>query len=463
MKKLEFPIVAIIGRKNTGKSTLFNKIITEPKSLVSDIPGTTRDIQTALTSWRGKTFNLVDTGGLDVRHYDEIEERVKLQAEKVIRKARVSLFVVDVRTGLLPQDRLLARQLLPGKKNIIFVANKADSVAARLAVEDKEWLKLGLGAPRPVSALTGIGVGDLLDEIVERLEKSKKNSAEPLLKIAVIGKPNVGKSSLLNAILGEERFITSPRPHTTREPVDTLIYYLPRRPDALESEKPLEPEVKIPILLVDTAGIRRRARVLPGIESIGVRRSIEAVKRANVVIFILDLSEPIGAQDKQLAALLAEERKAVVILGNKWDLVKLKMRNEKVKIDKEYKNLVYRYVPALDFAPVIFTSALEKKNTHKVIDAALEVHKKGQIELAEKELLEFWEKIKKIPVVGGGVKHPRVYSFKQTGKNPPTFHLAVREREPLNPAYLRFLEKRMREWYDLEGVPITIMSKNIKK
>lgn len=454
---MKLSIVAIIGRTNVGKSTLFNRILEEPKALVSEIPGTTRDIQTAATTWRGKTFLLVDTGGLDIDPSNEIETKVKLQAEKIIKKARLVIFVVDVRVGLMPQDRKLAREILRSKKSVIFVTNKSDSATLRLSSADKEWLRLSLGQPLPVSATTGMGVGDLLDEIVNRLGTPAAEKIKPAIKIAIIGKPNVGKSSLLNAILGEERFITSSLPHTTREPVDTLIIY---SKDA---------ETKIPILLVDTAGIRRRARVSPGLEQAGVSRSLEAVRRADVVLFVLNLGEPFGVQDKHLAGILEEQQKGVIILGNKWDLVKKSEpptggRNPKSEtLDKTYKNLIYRFLPMLNFAPVIFTSALERKNVHKILNAALDVHRKMYLEFDEKELLKFWEKMSQASMPGGGIRHPQLYSFKQTWKNPPRFHIALRERTPLNPAYLRFLEKKLREWYDLEGIPIQVLSKNIKK
>lgn len=461
LNNMKLPIVAIIGRTNVGKSTLLNRILEEPKALVSPLPGTTRDAQEAATTWRGKTFLLVDTGGLDVKPTNEIETKVSGQALKILKKARLVIFVVDVRTGLMPQDKELARNLLRDKKPMILAANKADSVSLRLNANDEEWLRLGLGSPLPISAATGIGVGDLLDEIVNRLRITAVEVAKPALKIAIIGKPNVGKSSLLNAILGEERFITSSLPHTTREPVDTLIVYSK------------DPETKVPILLVDTAGIRRRARISPGIEQAGVSRSLEAVRRADMVIFVLDLSEPLTVQDKHLAGLLAEQKKGVIILGNKWDIInaKFKMQNANFEnaakrhesLDKTHKNLIYRFLPMLNFAPVIFTSALERKNVHKILEATLEVYKKMRQEFDEKELLAFWEKTSQISMPGQGVRHPRLYSFKQTGTNPPRFHIAVRESVPLNPAYLHFLEKKLREWYDLEGVPIQVLSKNIKK
>ncbi len=470
-------IIAIVGRTNVGKSTLFNRIIEESKALVSEIPGTTRDIQTAATTWRGETFLLVDTGGLDTGPTDEIKTKVRLQAEKIIKRARLIIFVVDTRTGLLPQDKELARDLLRAKKPLIFVANKADSAKLRLIGLEKEWLGLGLGSPMPISAVTGIGVGDLLDNVFDKLQKTGAEKIKPAVKIAIIGKPNVGKSSLLNAIVGEERFITSSKPHTTREPVDTLIFYSPRRAPSTEVKtSPLDKEMvgeKIPILLVDTAGIRKRARVTPGLEQAGVSRSLEAVRRADIVLLVLDLSEPVGTQDKHLAGLLAEKQKGVIILGNKWDLVSAKFKNQNAKpkyaarrhesLDKTYKNLIYKNLPMLNYAPVIFTSALERKNVHKILEAALTVYGRMRLEFDEKELLKFWEKLASTPIAGGGVRHPRLYSFKQTWKNPPRFHIAVRERAPLNPAYLRFLEKKMREWYDLEGVPIQVLSKNIKR
>ena len=296
-----------MGRVNVGKSTLFNKILEQNKAIVSPIAGTTRTRNIGAASWRGKNFTLIDTGGLTFSDEIPLEKEIIAQTEAAIKEAHLIIFVVDAQAGLLPQERELAKRLLKdprqgeaGKSKIIFVANKADNERLRLGVHEAEWRKLGLGEPFPVSAANGANVGNLLDEVFKRLEKARPRlggaskrpktlKEQKVIKIAMIGKPNVGKSSLFNDFVGKKEVIVSDMPHTTREPHDTLV--------EVDGQA---------LLFVDTAGIRRKANVSGELEKAGIGKSIDAIKRADIVLLVLDASEPISVQDQQLGGFLRE-------------------------------------------------------------------------------------------------------------------------------------------------------------
>jgi len=306
----ELPTVALVGRVNVGKSSLFNRIVEQRQALVSDIPGTTRTRNVATASWRGKNFRLIDTGGLTFSEDVPLEDDIIKQTEIALQEADLIVFVTDIQAGLLPQERELAKKLLKKSKDkpIILVANKADSITSHTAIYDKEWRTLGLGEPLPVSASNGSNVGDLLDLIYSgfnKLSRRPKKVKEEVvsIKVALMGRPNVGKSSLFNKLIGEERVIVSPMPHTTREPHDTLV--------EVEGQ---------PLLFIDTAGIRRKAKVSGELEKIGIGKSIATINKADIVLLVLDATEPITDQDQQLAGLLREHTRSVIIIVNKWDL-----------------------------------------------------------------------------------------------------------------------------------------------
>jgi len=434
--------VAIIGRQNVGKSTLFNRLIGESKALVSPTPGTTRDRNYGTSEWRGVKYTVVDTGGLDVERKDEIERAIVRQAELAMKEAHLILFVVDLRLGIRPEDRELARALRAKKKVIIVVGNKAERAEVRREAENPAWAAFGFGPPIPVSAATGIGTGDLLDLVVARAEEALRTPALsdlPTTSIAVVGRPNVGKSSFVNALLGEERVIVSDIPHTTREPQDTLLLWNDE-----------------PIVIIDTAGIRKHAKRTPGIEEAGVMRSLRAAERADVVLFFLEAGVPIASQERRIGKILAEAERPVILVINKWDLVREKTPMSTTAAGKK----IYAELPGMDWAPVVFISAKNRERIARVVTVALDAKKQYERRIDDRVLEEFIQNVRR--EARSGIRHPKVLSFKQTGVRPPRFYLAVREKEPLNPAYLGFLERRLRERFGFAGAPIRVFSKGIR-
>lgn len=459
--------VAIIGRQNVGKSTLFNRLIGESKALVSPTPGTTRDRNYGTSEWRGIQYTVVDTGGLDVLRKDEIERAIVRQAELAMKEAHLILFVVDLRLGIRPEDRELARALRAKKKVIIVVGNKAERAEVRREAENPAWAAFGFGPPIPVSAATGIGTGDLLDLVVARAEEALRTPALadlPTTSIAVVGRPNVGKSSFVNALLGEERVIVSDIPHTTREPQDTLFLWnpipSPREPDRDSAGKsrsePRDGAGDEPIVIIDTAGIRKRAKRTPGIEEAGVMRSLRAAERADVVLFFLEAGVPIASQERRIGKILAEAERPVILVINKWDLVRGKTSTSTTAASKK----IYAELPGMDWAPIIFISAKNRERIARVVAAALDAKKQYERRIDDRVLEEFIQNVRR--EARSGIRHPKVLSFKQTGVRPPRFYLAVREKEPLNPAYLGFLERRLRERFGFAGAPIRVFSKGIR-
>lgn len=442
------PIIALIGRTNAGKSTLFNKILAEPRALVSPLAGTTRDRNYGTIVWQNAELIFVDTGGLDVEHRDEIERNVVKQAEIAIAEAHIILFVTDLQTGLLPQEIAIAKKLKKSGKPVIVVGNKADNPSIRNTAWNREWARLGLGPVQPVSAENGIGIGDLLDSIV-KLAGSKDIKLQssldlPAVKIAFLGKPNVGKSSLVNQILGEERVIVSDIPHTTREPHDSLL--------VRDGE---------PFILIDTAGIRKRSRVESGIEHAGVRKSLNMIRRADTVALVLNAAEGTGAQERHLAGLIEDAKKPAIIIVNKWDLIKDK--NEQTM--EEFKAKIFSAMPFLAWAPAVFCSAKTGEKIGQILDYAKEARVQSGRTIDEPLLEKFLRKMVKLhrPTKAMGVKHPYVYSIKQVGVNPPTFMLAIKELAPIHDSYLRFIENRLRETFKFKGVPIKVFAKSFKR
>ncbi|MBI2098891.1 ribosome biogenesis GTPase Der [Candidatus Uhrbacteria bacterium] len=442
------PIIALIGRTNVGKSTLFNRIISESKAITSPIAGTTRDRNYGETIWQNTELVFVDTGGLDVERKSEIEKNVLRQAERAISEAHFILFVVDLQTGLLPQEREIAKKLKASRKPTLLVGNKADNPALRSRAEDKEWMRLNLGKIIPVSAENGAGVGDLLDSISRKLAAEDKKIQSPFdetpIKVAIIGKPNVGKSSLVNKILGEERVIVSDIPHTTREPQDSLLLYNGR-----------------PFTLIDTAGIRKRAKIAPGLEKAGVKKSLAVIHRADAIVLTLDAREGLGTQERHLAGIIEESGKPVVTVVNKWDLV----RDKTAKTMDAYRAKIIRDLPFLSWAPILFTSAKTGERVGEILNLA-RLSKEEAGKMIDEPLLEkFLKKTVREhrPTKAKGVRHPYIYSLKQISSAPPTFMLVIKELAPIHPSYIRFIENRLREKFGFKGTPIKIISKSVKR
>lgn len=430
MAKHKLPRVVLVGRRNVGKSALFNRILEEDRAIVSDIAGTTRDRTEATAQWRDSVFTITDTGGLDVGNDDVIDAEVRRQAEYAIKTADVIIFVADVTTGLGPAERDIVRQFLPHRNRVVFAANKADSPTLHLEAKNPRWQNLGLGQPMGVSAANGTGVGDLLDAVYEHIKGKNKVTAKPIFSLAIVGKPNVGKSSLLNALAREDRAIVSPIAHTTREPQDTMIEW-----DG------------IPIKLIDTAGIRKRAKTSPGIEKMGVIRSIEAIKKSDVVIFVVDPTEGLNVQDKNIARAILEARTGVVIAANKSDML------------EATESSVRRMFPQFNFAKVVPVSALKRRGLATLMRAAVQSSENRKRRIPDEELSELVPLIRPKP----GKSKTGIAPFKlhikhvfQDAIEPPGFAVAVGMRERIPQPLLDRLVKFIRDKYDFEGTPITV-------
>lgn len=439
------PKVAIIGRANVGKSTLFNRLIEQDKALVSSISGTTRDRNVGIVSWRGKKFELTDTGGLDIDEKipEPISQGIVKQAQQAMIDADLVLFVIDLIDGATPVDRDLAKKLIAGgfKEKTIFVGNKAET--AKLKKYDGSIYRLGLGEPMAISASSGSGTGDLLDEILEKLPNKKLKSGEadiakPDIKIALLGRPNVGKSSLLNSILGEDRVIVSDIAHTTREAHDTEFSYKDKK-----------------FLIIDTAGIRRKSKIERGtLEKRSVGKSLDALDDCDVAVLITECNKKIDAQDKKITQAILESGKSVIIAANKWDLIGDKETNT----IKDYENFYRKSFPYLWWAPLIFISAKENLRTHKLLDLAIEIKAAREIKIADSQLDKFLkQKIKQHkPSRGKGLKNPYIYEITQSSTNPPRFVIYVNDPTILHFSYIRFLQNNLREKFKIIGTPIQV-------
>lgn len=445
IKIKELPLTAIIGRTNVGKSTLFNRLIEKSKAIVSPVPGTTRDVLRGEPVWRGKTFALADTAGLDIEGKDELEKNILKQVERAESEAQILVLILDLKAGVLPEDRLLIRKVVSGKKPYLVVANKADNAKIRAEINNPEWRNLPTQKILMVSAKNGAGAGDLLDEIFNTFQTAgielpaAEEKAKPI-NVAIIGKPNVGKSSLLNALLKKEVAVVSATAHTTREPQDIAIDYN-----------------GTPITLIDTAGIRRRARVERGFEKMGVQKSIGTLKRSDIALLILDISQDLGSQDKRLAELISQSNKGLIIVANKVDLVKSE------EWHRTFTQYLHRYLPFLDWAPIIFVSALTSEKVHKIYDKILEVDESRKKIIDPKELETFIKELSRLhkPLKAKGVRHPYIFGIKQTRTEPPTFVIAIKEKTSVHESYLKFLSKKIRERFGFEGVPIIMETKHI--
>lgn len=446
------PAVALVGRVNVGKSTLFNKIIEQDLALVSSIPGTTRTRNVADAVWRGKNFRLIDTGGITFDQSVPLENDIIKQTEIALGEADIIILVTDIQGGLLPQEKELARRLrkLVGKnrKPILLVANKADTAELRLRAHDQEWRKLGLGEPFPVSATNGANLGDLLDALYVIFNKlprrPKKIIALAPIKVSIVGKPNVGKSSLFNKLIGEERVIVNSMPHTTREPHDTLVEY-----------------EKYPILFVDTAGIRRKAKVSGELEKIGIQKSLKTIGRSAIVLFLLDAAEPITDQDQQLGGLLREHAKSVIIVVNKWDLAE----DNSDSFRNEVKNSIYQKFPHLDFAPIVFVSAKSGYRVHQIFPLIVKAAAARQTAVADDALAEFFRQsvLRHRPTRGKGVRHPKLLGLRQLAADPPVFEILIKAKTSVHGSYLHYLENRLREQFEFFAAPIIMKISKMKQ
>jgi GTP-binding protein len=444
------PIVAIVGRPNVGKSTLFNRLVGQPLAIVEDIPGTTRDRLYADAEWNGVSFTLVDTGGLEVGvavpghpHTEgkppplsvaspQYVEQIRAQAQVAIAEADAIIFMVDVIDGLVAGDEDVADVLRRSQKPLLLAANKADNQARREAAV--EFYALGLGDPYPISALHGTGTGDLLDDVVASFPVQEAEEIEAI-KIAIVGRPNVGKSSLLNKLLGQERAIVSEIPGTTRDAIDTYLEW-----------------EGVPIVLIDTAGIRRRGRIERGLEHYSVLRALRAIQRADVVLLLIEATEMVTAQDAHIAGYILEEAKSVVALVNKWDLVE-----KDTYTVTEYTQRIRADLKFLDYVPVLFISALTGQRVNKVLPTALRVQKERLVRIPTSELNRIMmETVARHSPPSKGGKRLKFYYATQAAVDPPTFIFFVNDTHLVHFSYKRYIENRLRDRYGFEGTPLRL-------
>ena len=446
------PKVALVGRTNVGKSTLFNRLLEEKKALMSPIAGTTHDVKFGHCHWQRSIFTVIDTAGLDLTSAAASPAALKKQAEMAMKKADLVLLLVDVKAGVMPEDKAFAKYLQKRGRDVIVVANKADNPGARRLAETGDWLRLGFDAPMAVSAINGTGVGDLLDEAVARLEAAGK-LAQPLpqidARVAIIGRPNVGKSSLLNALAGEERVIVSEVPYTTKEPQDTLVQY----------EDPQDRKMKN-VLVVDTVGIRKRGRVGQGLEKLGVSMSLKEMERADVALVMVDAERGVDMQEKKLAGMVDDRRVGVVLVVNKWD----GEAEKKWGTAQEYEQYIRGQLPAFRWAPIVFISAKTGRGVGTVLRHALNAAAQRNRQLATEALDAFTEKLKKQhhSAFSQGENRPKLYGIVQQDISPPQFILIVRDKDALHTNYLRFVENRLRDEFGFMGTPLRILAREIE-
>ena len=429
------PIVAIIGRQNVGKSTLLNRVAGKPIAIVADLPGTTRDRIFANVSWQGTEFTIVDTGGLEVKPQSAIAQGVEEQVEVAITEADIIIFLVDVTDGVIPSDREIADRLRQVSKPILLVANKADN--AGLETGAAEFYELGLGEPRAISAYHGRGTAELLDEVISLLPSPLPVEAEPeVMKVAIVGRPNVGKSMLLNALLGGERAITDDTPGTTRDAIDTLFDFDGRD-----------------VLLIDTAGIRRRGRWGGGVERYSVIRALRAIDRADVALLVLDATELLTAQDMHIAGYVQQAFKGIVLIVNKWDLA---MDESTTECSKHIRDKL-KFMP---YAPVLYISAKFKQGVDKVTPQVRQVYEERLKQLsavAVNGLVKQAVASHNLP--RRGRKYLKILNATQTEVNPPTFVFFVNDTGLIHFSYRRYLENELRRTFGFAGTPLRLVFK----
>ena len=458
------PLVAIVGRPNVGKSTFFNRMIGERIAVVEDMPGTTRDRIYGDSDWNGREFTLIDTGGLEFGsdipvgqvglngQPGDIMKSVQSQAQLAIDEADVIVFMVDARSGITAADEEVADLLRRSKKPVVLAANKADN--ARLRQDAVEFYALGLSDPIDLSSLQGIGTGDLLDRIVEELppeeELPEGEEEEEIPRIAIVGRPNVGKSSLLNAILGTQRAIVSDVPGTTRDAIDTEVEFQGRK-----------------LRLVDTAGIRRRGRVGPGVEKFSVLRSSRAIERSDVALLIIDASEGLAAQDTHIAGEIHEQAKGVIVVVNKWDLAQAQRRAERegrppkpddeIESAEHYRKIIAEGLKFIPYAPIVFTSATTGYHVQSLLETALSIADMRYLRIPTSRLNEVVrDAVRRHNPTVFRNKILKIYYATQTQVNPPTFVFFVNDPQALHFSYERYLENQLREAFGFKGTAIRL-------
>lgn len=428
-------VVAIVGRANVGKSTIFNRVVGERVSIVEDIPGVTRDRIYANATWLTRTFRVIDTGGIELENAT-FNEQIKMQAEIAIEEADVILFVTNGREGVTREDEYVARLLQKSKKPVILAVNKIDD--SQFKDDIYEFYSLGIGDPIAVSGAHGVGIGDVLDEIIHLLPDSEEEEHNDEIRFSIIGRPNVGKSSLTNALLGEERVIVSDVEGTTRDAIDTAF--------EKDGQK---------YRVIDTAGMRKKGKIYESVEKYSILRALSAVEKSDVVLVVLDGERGVIEQDKHVAGNAHEAGKSVIIVVNKWDLV--------TKDDKtmaKYEKQVREHFKYLDYAPIVFTSALTNKRVDLLFPLIQEVYQNARKRIPTSVINDVFldaQAMNPTTTFNGG--RLKIYYVNQVSICPPTFVLFVNDPEYLHFSYKRYLENRIRDAFGFSGTPIHIIAR----
>jgi GTP-binding protein len=449
------PVVAIVGRPNVGKSTLFNRLAERRMAIVDDIPGTTRDRLMTEAEWTGVVFDIIDTGGLDptqvgpgkaqeplsVGSHQFIDE-IRRQAEIAIGEADAILLVVDGQAGVTPADREIVESLRKAQITrdglpfppLLMVVNKCENQETRHNAV--QFYELGFKEIHIISAIHGSGTGDMLDALVRVLPRGGEEELDTSIKIAIVGKPNVGKSSLLNKIIGEDRVIVSDIPGTTRDSIDSRLTYN-----------------DVPITIIDTAGIRKRGRIETGVEKYSVLRAMKAIERADVALLVVDAFEGVKSQDTHIAGYILDEWKSAVVIINKWDLIE-----KDTHTMGEFTQYVRYELNFMDYVPILFTSAKTGKRVNQILDLALEVHKERLVRLPTSQVNKIVQAAQdKHPAPSKAGRHFKIYYGSQVRNDPPTFLLHVNDPELTHFTYLRYIENQIREQAPFLGTPIKIL------
>jgi GTP-binding protein len=426
-------LVAIVGRPNVGKSTLFNRIIEERHAIVESEPGVTRDRLYAKGEWAGKHFQLVDTGGIVPDSEEVLDKAIREQAMLAIEEADHIIFLVDSRDGITPTDSDIATLLRHSRKPVTLVVNKCDAPNSDLAAA--EFYALGLGEPFPISALNGRSTGDFLDAVVGGLPDAPEEE-DTRLKVAVVGRPNVGKSSLTNALLGKDRMVVTPIAGTTRDAIDSVVTYYGEE-----------------IVLIDTAGLRRKSQIKESVELYSTMRTSRAIDRCDVAIVMLDATQGLEQQDKRILSEVEQARKGIIIAVNKWDLVE-----KDTKTADAFTKSVHEELRTLDYAPIVYISAVTKQRITKVLEMAQAIQARRLARIPTHELNErLIEILEKTPPPSVKGRDLRINYVTQVRVAPPIFTFFLNHPDLLPDSYKRYIERQLRKLYNLEGVPISFL------
>ena len=426
-------VVAIIGSPNVGKSTIFNRIVGRRRAIVDDQPGVTRDRLYENAEWLDREFRLIDTGGIEIANRP-FQEQIRIQAQLAIDEADVILFVVDGKKGLSEDDRMVAKLLYKCKKPIILSANKIDN--NQMISNATEFYALGLGEPIPTSGEHGIGIGDILDKIVKYLPLEKAEDFGDAITFSIIGRPNVGKSSLVNALLKKERVIVSNVVGTTRDSIDTFF-----NRDGQD------------YVVIDTAGLKKRGKIYESVDKYSMLRALAAVDRSEVVLLVIDANEGIIEQDKHVVSYAVEKKKAIIIVVNKWDLVKKEQNTQ-----SEFEKKIRKEFQFLEYAPVVFVSAKTTAKVDNIFAKIQQVHLAYDTHIATSllnDVIQDAQIMNEAPDFNGG--RLKIYFVNQANSCPPTFVLFVNKPKYAHFSYLRYIENRLRESFNLDGTPIELV------